>query len=90
LIELYFNSAKQLLKDQNTDEENQQPVPSLTTDNELNTLNHTGEGLVSLEKFKLEVEQRVNIDFNQIKIRLFFVRNILKNFYDIVIGNFNK
>jgi len=53
---------KQLLKDQNSNEENQEPLPpTLAVVNELKSLNLSGCEMVSLEKYKLEVEQRVNI-----------------------------
>jgi hypothetical protein len=51
-----------LLKDQNSNEENQEPLPpTLAVVNELKPLNSSGCEMVSLEKYKLEVEQRVNI-----------------------------
>jgi hypothetical protein len=56
---LYFNRTKQLLQDQNSNEENQEPSPISV--NKPNPLNTTGHETVSLEKYKLEVEQRVDI-----------------------------
>jgi hypothetical protein len=90
---LYFNRTKQLLQDQNSNEENQEP--SSTSVNKPNPLNTTGHEMVSLEKYKLEVEQRVDIKWKNYLIKLkfaffLFVRNILKNCYDIVIMNFNN
>ena len=51
---------KQLLKEQNKDDENKQPSPILPTNNELKPMNQSDREMVSLEKHKLEVEQRVN------------------------------
>jgi len=48
-----------LLQDQNSNEENQEPSPISV--NKPNPLNITGHETVSLEKYKLEVEQRVDI-----------------------------
>jgi hypothetical protein len=50
-----------MLKDQNSNEENQQPSSSLAPVNELKSLDSLECGTVSLSKYKLEVEQRVNI-----------------------------
>ncbi|CAF3848944.1 unnamed protein product [Rotaria sp. Silwood1] len=60
---LYYNSKnvnnmKQLLKDQNNDEENKQPIPTLAAVNELQPLHISEREMVSLDKHKLEVEQR--------------------------------
>jgi hypothetical protein len=69
---------KQLLKDQNSNEENRQPSSSLTAVNELKTLNPSECEMVSLDKHKLEVEQRKYFEellrhrdqeFQQLKIR---------------------
>jgi hypothetical protein len=61
MIKSYFNSIKQLLKDQNSNEENKQPSPTIGTVNELQLLNSSEPQTISLDKHKLEVEQRVNI-----------------------------
>ncbi len=58
-INLIFISIKQLLKDQNNDEENKQPIPILAAVNELKPLNPPEREMISLDKYKLEVEQRV-------------------------------
>ena len=61
-IEIFIRnliSAKQLLQDQSNDEENKQPMESLTTTNELQTSNHPDREMVSLDKYRLEMEQRV-------------------------------
>ncbi|CAF1134069.1 unnamed protein product [Rotaria sordida] len=60
---LYYNSKnvnnmKQLLKDQNNDEENKQPIPTLAAVNELKPLHLSEREMVPLDKHKLEVEQR--------------------------------
>ena len=52
---------KQLLKDQSEDEENRQPSPMLATNNEMKQLNLSESGMISFEKHKLEVEQRVRL-----------------------------
>ncbi len=52
-------SAKQLLTDQNNDEENKQPMEELATTNELQTSNLPEREMVSLDKYRLEMEQRV-------------------------------
>ncbi len=54
-------SIKQLLRDQNNDEENIQPIPTLAAVNELKLLNVPQREMIPLDKHKLEVEQRVNI-----------------------------
>jgi len=56
---LSFNSLKQLLRDQNNDEENKQPIPMLAAVNELKPLNPPEREMIPLDKHKLEVEQRV-------------------------------
>jgi hypothetical protein len=56
---LIFISIKQLLKDQNNDEENKQPIPILAAVNELKPLNPPEREMIPLDKYKLEVEQRV-------------------------------
>ncbi|CAF3321174.1 unnamed protein product, partial [Rotaria sp. Silwood2] len=48
---------KQLLKDQNNDEENKQLIPMLANINELKPLNPPEHEMISLEKYKLELEQ---------------------------------
>ncbi len=50
-----------MLKDQNSNEENQQPVSTLAPVNELKPLDSSEGGTVSLGKYKLELEQRVNM-----------------------------
>ncbi|CAF2858309.1 unnamed protein product [Rotaria sp. Silwood2] len=60
---LYYNSnnvnaIKQLLKDQNNDDENKQPIPTLAAVNELKPLNLPEREMIPLDKHKLEVEQR--------------------------------
>jgi hypothetical protein len=57
LIELYFfiNRIKQLYN-----EENQQPSLNLEANNELKLLRSSQSEMVLLDKYKLEVEQRVN------------------------------
>jgi len=50
---------KQLLKDQNNDEENKQPILMLAAVNELKPLNPPEREMVPLDKHKLEIEQRV-------------------------------
>ncbi len=52
-------SAKQLLKDQKNDEENKQPMGALAAVNELQTLNSSEREMIPLDKYKLEMEQRV-------------------------------
>lgn len=52
-------SIKQLLKEQSNDEENKQPMPILGKDNELKPLGSPEKETVSLDKYKIEVEQRV-------------------------------
>ncbi|CAF0918957.1 unnamed protein product [Adineta ricciae] len=49
---------KQLLKEQSNDEENKQPMPILGKDNELKPLGSPERETVSLDKYKIEVEQR--------------------------------
>ncbi|CAF0798126.1 unnamed protein product [Adineta steineri] len=49
---------KQALKDQNSNEENKQPSPNLASMNEHNLLNSSQGEVLSIEKYKLEVEQR--------------------------------
>ncbi|CAF1312819.1 unnamed protein product [Adineta steineri] len=49
---------KQLLRDQNNDEENKQPLPILSAVNELKPLNPPSGEMIPLEKHKLEIEQR--------------------------------
>ena len=49
-----------MLQDQNSNEENQQPLATLTPVSELRPLDSTGSGTVLASKYKLEVEQRVN------------------------------
>ncbi|CAF4404423.1 unnamed protein product, partial [Adineta steineri] len=49
---------KQALKDQNSNEENKQPSPNLASMNEQNLLNSSEGEILSIEKYKLEVEQR--------------------------------
>jgi hypothetical protein len=49
---------KQLLRDQNNDEENIQPIPTLAAVNELKLLNVPQREMIPLDKHKLEVEQR--------------------------------
>ncbi len=61
-------SVKQLLRDQNNDEENKQPTTTLAAVNELQSLNPPEREMIPLDKYKLEVEQRVrrkkqNIDY---------------------------
>lgn len=57
----FFCRVKQLLKDQNSNEENIEPSQSPpTTVNEYKPLHSDANRMVSLEKYKLEVEQRVN------------------------------
>jgi hypothetical protein len=56
-----FCRIKHLLKDQNSNEENQQPVSTLAPVNELKPLDSSEGGTVSLGKYKLELEQRVNM-----------------------------
>jgi hypothetical protein len=48
-----------LLTDQNNDEENKQPMEELATTNELQTSNLPEREMVSLDKYRLEMEQRV-------------------------------
>jgi hypothetical protein len=69
---------KQLLKDQNSNEENQQPLANLAPVNELKSLDSVECGTVSLSKYKLELEQRKyfeellrhrDVEFQQLKIR---------------------
>ena len=85
--ELYFmNSVRQYLRDQNGDEENQQPI--VTTVNEIQSANSE---MVPLEKYKLEVEQRVREKYGAEMIIVdVFCRNISTIFYDIVIENYNN
>ena len=52
---------KQYLREQNADDENKQPMPILTALNEMKPLNSPDREMVSLEKYKLEVEQRVTL-----------------------------
>ncbi len=59
-----FNSLKQLLRDQNNDEENKQPIPMLAAVNELKPLNPPEREMIPLDKHKLEVEQRVKKDYD--------------------------
>ncbi len=63
---------KQLLKDQNSNEENQQPLVNLAPVNELKSLDSVEGGTVSLSKYKLELEQRVNIKWEECLIGVFF------------------
>ncbi len=81
---------KQLLRDQSNDEENKQPIPSLAAVNELKPLNPPEREMISLDKYKLEVEQRVNKELRIILNQLFSSRNILRIFYDTVIVNYNN
>ncbi len=70
-----------MLKDQNSNEENRQPSSSLTAVNELKTLNPSECEMVSLDKHKLEVEQRVNITSKNNKSnrnRLIFLLEIFR------------
>jgi hypothetical protein len=59
LYKICFYSIKQLLKDQNNDEENRQPILTLAAVNELKPLNPPEREMIPLDKHKLEVEQRV-------------------------------
>jgi hypothetical protein len=82
---------KQLLRDQNADEENQQPTTMLSDMNELKPLNSPEREMISLDKHKLEVEQRVSIEGAPVVLssdstELLF-RNTSKNCCDIVIEN---
>jgi hypothetical protein len=47
------------LKDQKNDEENKQPMGALAAVNELQTLNSSEREMIPLDKYKLEMEQRV-------------------------------
>jgi hypothetical protein len=59
---LYVNSIKQVFKDQNSNEENKHAGAV----NELKPVNSSESEMVTLEKYKLEIEQRVNIKLRRI------------------------
>jgi hypothetical protein len=65
---LYFflNRIKQFYNDQNSNEENQQPSLNLEANNELKLLRSSQSEMVSLDKYKLEVEQRVNTQLKHV------------------------
>lgn len=82
MIDPDFHRMKQLLKDQTSNEENKRPSPVLSEVNELKPLNSPDCETVALEKFKLEVEQRVNNEGERLvklKSISFSSRNISKN-----------
>jgi hypothetical protein len=87
-------SVKQLLRDQNNDEENKQPTTTLAAVNELQSLNPPEREMIPLDKYKLEVEQRVRrkkTKYRLLKMKFrFYFRNTLRIFYDIVIVNYNN
>lgn len=49
------------MRDQKEDEENKQPAQALTAMNEMKPIHSPERETISLEKYKLEVEQRVDI-----------------------------
>ncbi|CAF5109029.1 unnamed protein product, partial [Rotaria sp. Silwood1] len=49
---------KQILNNQNSNDENKQSSPSVTSNNEFKSLNSLECEMIPLNKYKLEVEQR--------------------------------
>jgi len=54
----FLSYKSKLLKDQSSNEENRQPSSTLAEVNELKPLNSSEGEMVSLDKYKLEIEQR--------------------------------
>ena len=59
-MEDVFRRSRPSLQDQNSYEENRRPSPVLSEMNELKAISPSDCETVSLDKFKLEVEQRVS------------------------------
>lgn len=80
--------VKQLLKDQNNDEENKQPILMLAAVNELKPLHPPEREMIPFDKYKLELEQRKYFEdllrvrdreLQQFKIRLETLRSEREN-----------